>query len=308
METYMKLVTYFCQPQQEKIMYDPLCIPTPNFPGILLDTGILPLSELGFTYPDWNTAIAGSHPLCFKTLAAKLRQADLATLSILPRSSVTLLAPIPQPRQDVLCIGSNYYPAGTPSEKRHPLDQTMYFSKRTFHLAGPGAVLPHHQDVTASYLYEMELGVVLGKTIYQANENEAAAAILGYTVFNDCTSAILCKKFNQVYIGKSLPGFSVMGPYIVTADEFAAAPEFTITGKLNNEIRQTGNTVDMIKNTLAILVEVSRYTVLAAGTILSTGTPQPITTRENPLQVKPGDHICGEISGVGQLDCYIAEA
>lgn len=232
-----------------------------------------------------------------------------------------LLSPIPQPLQDILCIGMNYCASIKERQQlTNPPKHMLYFGKRSYRLAGHGQVLPNLENTTNLSLFEAELAVILGKPLYRArNLDEANEAIFAYSLFNDFTAPKVCEQFGQAYIGKSLPGFAVLGPWLIPAAEIQTnQPEkdkasIEIHGYKNGILVQKGFTDQMIRSVAEILLEVSQYIILAPGTILATGTPPDLLeTNDDNLsppfkKIGPGDRIDCYSPSIGHLCNQIDE-
>ena len=150
--------------------------------------------------------------------------------------------------------------------------------------------------------YEAELGVIIGRDCKNVSEAEAAQYIFGYTVVNDVSARNLQTAHNQWYFGKSLDGFTPMGPCILTADEGAFPPALAISSSVNGEKRQSSNTDHLIHSVAEIIAELTRGITLRAGTIIATGTPAGVGMGFTPPQfLKKGDVVTCEIEGIGAL-------
>ena len=196
--------------------------------------------------------------------------------------NVEILSPIPHPRQDVICLGINYSDHAREAarfnseafakEKPDPI----FFSKRVDYSQGTGNIIPLHEDICDSLDYETELGVVIGKEAYKVRAEDAPEYIFGYTIVNDVSARNLQTRHKQWYFGKSLDGFTPMGPCIVSKDEFDGIPE--------------------------IIEILSRGMTLSPGTIIATGTPSGVAMGMDPPQfLKDGDEVICEIEGIGRL-------
>ena len=226
----------------------------------------------------------------------------------IPLDQVTLLSPIPRPMQDVLCLGLNY--ADHRKESRSfnaedfklEKDLPVYFSKRVSYSQGTGAPIPAHSDVTKELDYECELGVIIGKDARNVKREDAADYIFGYTIVNDVSARNLQTRHKQWYLGKSLDGFTPMGPCIVSADEVAFPPKLDISCLVNEEIRQSSNTECLITGIADIIAILSEGMTLQAGTIIATGTPSGVGMGMNPpCFLKAGDTVTCRIEGIGEL-------
>ena len=261
-------------------------------------SGILPLPV-----PDMNTLIETMDlPALRSAVAAAERGSALAL------SDVELLAPIPRPRQDVLCLGMNYL-AHAEEAARYSADAfrkerpvAVYFSKRVSEAGKPDGLIPRHAGLTDRLDYEAELAVVLGRTARDVKAADAADCIFGYTVLNDVSARDLQTGHKQWYFGKSLDGATPMGPVLVTADEIAYPPALEITCRVNGELRQQSNTALLITSIGQILEELTAGMTLLPGTIIATGTPAGVGMGFDPPKfLQSGDVVECAIEGIGTL-------
>ena len=219
-----------------------------------------------------------------------------------------LLSPIPQPAQDILCLGVNYkdhqdetIKAGVAYDKSKT--NTIYFGKRLNRAVGPNEYIDGHFNIVDSLDYEVELGVVIGKDAKDVAVENAGDYILGYTIVNDISARNLQKKHQQWYFGKSLDDFTPIGPWIVTADEFDGIPQTGIRCYVNGELRQNSNTKLLINPVDFVIHELSQGMTLKAGTIIATGTPSGVAMGMDPQPwLQSGDVIRCEIDGIGVLE------
>lgn len=261
-------------------------------------TGVLPLPV-----SDMNTLI---ETMTFEGLRSAVAAAERG--SALALSDVELLAPIPRPRQDVLCLGMNYL-AHAEEAARYSADAfrkerpvAVYFSKRVSEAGKPDGVIPRHAGLTDRLDYEAELAVVLGRTARDVKAADAADCIFGYTVLNDVSARDLQTGHKQWYFGKSLDGATPMGPVLVTADEIAYPPALEITCRVNGELRQQSNTSLLITSIGQILEELTAGMTLLPGTIIATGTPAGVGMGFDPPKfLQSGDVVECAIEGIGTL-------
>ena len=148
--------------------------------------------------------------------------------ALIPVSAVKLLAPIPRPARNILCVGKNYHEHAKEfqasgfdksSDGVDIPDAPIIFTKWTSSVIGPGEPIPAYLDPTASVDYEGELTIVIGKAGRNISQADAFGHIYGYTIINDVTARTLQRRHSQWFLGKSLDGFCPMGPCLVTADE-----------------------------------------------------------------------------------------
>ena len=237
----------------------------------------------------------------------QLLAAAEAAQDALPLSAVTLLAPIPRPRQDIICLGMNYRDHLTEAAnydsafaKERPV--TVYFSKRVSQAVAPEGFIERHADLTNRLDYENELAVIIGKSDKNVKAADAADYIFGYTTVNDVSAREVQTSHKQFYFGKGLDGFTPMGPCITTADEIAFPPALTLTTRVNGELRQNSNTELLLNNIAEIIQELSSGMTLLPGTIIATGTPAGVGMGFDPPKfLKPGDVVECTIAGIGTL-------
>ena len=239
---------------------------------------------------------------------ARLEEAAQAAAESLPLSAVTLLAPIPRPRQDVICLGINYKAHAEEAEKysaeafkkERPIP--IYFSKRVTEAVGPEGFIESHPGLVERLDYEAELAVIIGKTARNVKAADAADCIFGYTVLNDVSARLLQTTHKQWYFGKSLDGFTPIGPCITTADEIAFPPALAISSHINGELRQDSTTDLLITGVADIIQELSSGMTLLPGTIIATGTPAGVGMGFDPPKfLKPGDVVECTIENIGTL-------
>ncbi len=244
-----------------------------------------------------------------KSLAGKLPGDELLHGELIELEKVKLLAPIPEPRQDVVCLGMNYMDHSAEAAKWGKDDfvknagKAVYFSKRAAWIVGPGGEIDPHFDIVDGLDYEAELAVVLGRDAYKVAKEGAFDYVLGYSVLNDVSARNLQKAHKQFYFGKSLDTHTTMGPWIVTRDELPGAPELDIRCYINGEKRQDSNTRYMIFGVAEVISELSQGMTLKAGTIIAMGTPAGVGMGfEPPKYLAEGDLVRCEIDGIGVLE------
>lgn len=270
------------------------------------EKNVLPLKANGLNYNTMNDFIAGVS----KAEMAKLNSliADGEGLDKTPVAEVEILAPIPQPAQDIICLGINYMEHAIESVryKKEAFDgdrkDPVYFSKRVNRASADGEEIPSHADIISTLDYEAELGVIIGKDACKVKKEDAFDYVFGYTVINDVTARELQTKHKQWYFGKGLDGFTPMGPVIVTADEMSIPPVLSIKSWVNGELRQNSKTDLFIHDIPYMIHELSQGMTLKAGTIISTGTPAGVGMGFVPPKfLVSGDVVVCEIEGIGKV-------
>lgn len=230
----------------------------------------------------------------------------------LPLTQVQLLAPIPQPRRNILCVGKNYrahvkevQTAGSAcGDKSEDLPaKPIIFTKATTAVIGPGESIPVWLDTTQSADYEGELAVIIGKQGRRISQADAYEYVYGYTIINDVTSRRLQREHQQWFIGKSLDGFCPMGPTIVTADEVADVTQLKVQTWVNNELRQDGSVASLIFDIPTLIETISHSMTLEPGDIIATGTPAGVGMGFNPPRfLQKGDQVKIKIEPIGTLE------
>ena len=274
-------------------------------------TKVFPVKNLKMNYSSMNELIENISDVELEELSAasKANCEDLCCgCTYLMLKDVEILAPIPQPKQDVICIGINYM-AHAEESARYKEEAfggerpyAVYFSKRINYASADGDFIPAHEDICDSLDYEVELAVIIGKEAKNVKKEDAFKHVFGYTIINDVSARTLQTRHKQWYFGKSLDGFFPMGPSIVTKDEFAEPPIVKIQSRVNGEVRQDSTTELLIFTIEHVISELSQGMTLKPGTIIAMGTPAGVGMGFTPPKwLKPGDVVECEIEGIGCL-------
>lgn len=271
--------------------------------GILTEDekAVVPAKSLGFRAESMNEFI--------DELGGRLPElpAEPETLSL---AEVKLEAPIPVPRQDVICLGLNYRDHAEEATKADAVfdvqrGDAVYFAKRLQRAVAPNDSIDGHFDICDSLDYEVELAVIIGRDARNVKAGDAGDYIFGYTILNDVSARNLQTRHKQWYFGKSLDDFTPMGPCIATAESIGSRPELGIRCYVNGELRQNSNTRMMIFDIPYIIEELSAGMTLKAGTVIATGTPSGVALGMSPETQKyleSGDVIRCEIDEIGVLE------
>lgn len=264
------------------------------------------------SFTDMNDLICNITDKHWERLARLAANADVLTGAAVSLEEVKLCAPIVHPRQDVICLGINYdahaKEAGDFSDEAFGGERpyTIYFSKRVNRATATGEAIPAYEGLVDSLDYEVELGVILGKDAKGVTKEEALDYVFGYTIINDVSARNLQTRHKQWYLGKSLDGFTPMGPCIVTADEIENVQALDISCTINEELRQNSNTKYMMQTVAGAIAELSQGMTLQAGTIIATGTPAGVGMGlKPPCFLKPGDRIICEVEKIGKLINFV---
>mmetsp|Transcript_27001 Transcript_27001/g.37976 ORF Transcript_27001/g.37976 Transcript_27001/m.37976 type:complete len:593 (+) Transcript_27001:118-1896(+) len=231
----------------------------------------------------------------------------------IPSSHVKLLSPLlPSHVQKFICIGMNYVDHCT--EQNMPIpEEPMVFSKFSSSIVGPGDPLP--VDVVTSKLdYEVELGVVIGRTTPRfLQEAHAMQYVGGYTVVHDVSARDwqLEKNGGQWLLGKTMDNYAPIGPVIVTADEISTdqVHNLGIRCYVSGELLQNSSTSQLVHKIPNLLAWLSQFLTLQPGDIIATGTPPGVGCfrKPEPRWLQPGDVVECQIDTIGTLTTPVVE-
>jgi 2-keto-4-pentenoate hydratase/2-oxohepta-3-ene-1,7-dioic acid hydratase in catechol pathway len=208
-------------------------------------------------------------------------------------------APSPRPRQ-VLAVGLNYRAHAAENDVVTP-DAPAVFTKFPSSITGPYTQvrLPEgHVD------WEAELVVVIGRRAWQVAEADAWSHVAGLTVGQDLSERLaqFAGPAPQWGPAKSHPGFSPIGPCLVTPDEFANPDDLEIGCSLGGDVLQKDRTANMVLSVPAFIAAVSHNLPLLPGDVLFTGTPAGVgLARTPPRFLTPGDELTTWIEGIGTI-------
>ena len=215
------------------------------------------------------------------------------------RDSVRFLAPVTPSK--IVCVGLNYRAHLAESVSvlagQAPPADPLLFLKPPSAIVGPGEPIRYPKGVTRLDP-EAELGVVIGRELKRATAAQAAEGIAGLTVFNDVSARNYQKSDGQWTRAKGFDTFAPVGPVVVAG---LASEHRIIELRVNGELRQRGDTADLIVAVPELLRYISGIMTLYPGDLIATGTPAGIA----PVSV--GDQISISIDGIGTLDNPVAE-
>ena len=220
-----------------------------------------------------------------------------------PLAETRLLAPIPRPARNLVCVGLNYAEHAAESRVTEGLpEHPVFFAKPPSTVIGPEAVIPWHGHVSSRIDWEVELVAVIGLLGRDIPEERALKHVFGYTVGNDVTARDLQSRHQQWYKGKGLDGFCPLGPWIVTNDELAQPQDVRLRLRVNGATKQDASTNDMVFSVARLIAALSLGMTLQPGDLLMTGTPSGVGfARQPPEYLQPGDVVEAEIDGIGTL-------
>lgn len=219
-----------------------------------------------------------------------------STEVVAPFESVQLLAPVFPTK--VLAIGKNYSEHAAEMGSETP-DSPILFMKPATSVIGPGAPIVLPPDSLEIH-HEAEVAVVIGSVARNVRAENAASVILGYTAANDVTARDLQRSDGQWTRAKGYDTFCPLGPAIET--EFDPLEGAEVTCRVNGELRQSGQTTDMVFGVAELVEYITRVMTLLPGDVILTGTPSGVGPIED------GDVVEVEVGSVGVLTNPVVKA
>lgn len=223
------------------------------------------------------------------------------TNSGIPLNEVRIEAPIHNPDK-ILAIGLNYADHVAESNLEMPAHQ-MWFNKQSNTVAGPHdpilipAAAPDYVD------YEAEMVMIIGRHCRHVPRERAPEVIFGYTCGNDVSVRDWQLRTTQYTLGKSFATHAALGPWIVTADEFGNPHNKALTGHVNDELRQSSNTSQLIFDCFDQIAELTTAFALEPGDVIFTGTPSGVGAAMKPRRfIAAQDRVRIEIDDIGTLE------
>jgi 2-keto-4-pentenoate hydratase/2-oxohepta-3-ene-1,7-dioic acid hydratase in catechol pathway len=215
---------------------------------------------------------------------------DGAPFVSLPLEEATLLAPVAPSK--IVCVGRNYREHAAELGNEVPAEPLLF-------LKAPSALISAEEAIRIPELskrvdFEGEIAIVIGERCSKIGpEEDPRDYIRGYTIANDVTARDLQKKDGQWSRAKGFDTFCPVGPLVT--DEVDPAAGISITTRLNGELRQDGNTRDLIFSIDYLLRYITAAMTLFPGDLILTGTPAGVA----PMQ--PGDRVAVTVEGLGTL-------
>ncbi len=232
-----------------------------------------------------------------------IRKIDVEALPSAPEGA-RIGACIPRPGT-LLCIGLNYSDHAAEAGMDIPSEPIM-FMKATNSCVGPFDDLPMPKG-TSKLDWEVELGIVIGKSGFNINAASALDHVAGYCVVNDVSARDWqLEGTGQWMKGKSFPGAAPTGPWLVTADEIDDPQNLSMALSVDGTQRQSGSTKTMIFDVATIIAEASRYMCLEPGDLIATGTPPGVGMgHKPPVFLTKNQVMRAEIEGLGAQEVRI---
>jgi len=229
----------------------------------------------------------------------KLRNLDLSTLPIV--SGTPRIGACVGNIGKFLCIGLNYSDHAAETGAAIPEHPILFF-KANSAVVGPNddVIMPRGSTHTD---WEIELGVVIGKTAKYVSSENALDHVAGYCVINDVSERHFQTKLTGQWTkGKSCDTYGPTGPWLVTRDEVGDPQNLAMSLDVNGERMQTGNTSTMIFTVAEIIEHLSSLMTLHPGDVITTGTPPGVGMgmKPEPVYLKVGDVMELTIQGLGK--------
>lgn len=275
--------------------------------GAVIGDRIIPLRSLD-RFPDSVLELVRRGPDEWVRLRSVLSEVRAGSMKV---EDVMLLAPIPTPVRNIMCLGWNYAAHADESAQaigeevprpKHPI----VFTKAPTTVNNPFGKFQYETAYTDEIDWEVELGVIIGVGGKAIPVERALDHVFGYTVINDISARDIQRRHKQFFMGKSLDGACPMGPWIVSADEIKDPQALTLKTYVNSELKQDGNTADQIFSVAETISTLSRGMTLVPGDIIATGTPDGVGFARNPPEfLVSGDVVACVIEGIGRIETRI---
>ncbi|MEN9335442.1 MAG: hypothetical protein RLZZ500_429 [Bacteroidota bacterium] len=301
----MKLLTYSHKDSEARLgfLFNDLVIDMEDFGEVAnfpLPDDMLDLIDMGIEVIDEINDLIAETP------------EEYITKIGVPFEAVTLFAPIPRPRKNIIGIGLNY--SEHVAESARTLDTTgklpqkpIIFSKPPTTVTATKTEVIKNTKLTSQLDWEVELAVVIGKTGKYVSKADALDYVFGYTVINDI-SARDCRREGQWIVSKGQDTFAPMGPILVTKDEIENPHNLNLSLKVNGVEKQNSNTKFLLFNINDLIEDLSTVFTIEPGDIIATGTPAGVGAGRDPQEwLYDGDVIEATVEGIGTIINTIKE-
>jgi acylpyruvate hydrolase len=240
-------------------------------------------------------------------VAAKEAVASITEWVTVDRGSARLHAPIADPGK-FICIGLNYRDHAEETNNPIPKEPPI-FAKWTNAIIDPGEPILRPRGST-QLDWEVELGVVIGRTARYVSKEQALDYVAGYTIINDASARDFQFLTTQWMAGKIFETAAPVGPYIADREEIADPHVLELKTFVNGKQMQKGNTKTFIFDVRYLVSYLSNLMTLSPGDLIATGTPPGVGLgiKPNPIWLQPGDVCRMEITGLGVLENPVKDA
>ena len=251
--------------------------------------GVVELAEDGGEHPNTVRVLTGD-PIAMPVQFTGERQ---------ELDGVRLLAPV-IPRSKVVGVGRNYAAHAAELGNEVPTSPLIFLKPNTS-VIGPGDPIIY-PEASREVSYEGELAVVISKICKEVPIARVPEVIFGYTIANDVTARDLQRSDKQWARAKGYDTFCPLGPWITTHQSLDEVANLSVRSTLDGEVKQDGNTKDMIFSIAELVAYISSFTTLLPGDVILTGTPEGVAL------MLPGQEITVEIEGIGSLTNIVRSA
>lgn len=240
---------------------------------------------------------------------ARVREAlERDELPVLETEGLRIGPPVARPGK-IVCIGLNYRDHAEETGAAIPAEPIIF-------MKAPNTVVGPHDEVliprdSVKTDWEVELAVVIGRTVrYAETHEEALAAVAGYAISNDVSEReFQLERGGQWDKGKSCETFNPLGPWLVTADEIADPQALGLRLWVDGEPYQNGDTKNMIFHVAEVVRYLSRFMVLEPGDVINTGTPAGVALGlPGTPYLRAGQVMELEIDGLGRQRQTVGQA
>jgi acylpyruvate hydrolase len=201
----------------------------------------------------------------------------------------------------IICVGANYRNHIEEMGRKVPAAPTYFAKYRRALIGSRDDIALPPTDVSTHIDWEAELAVIIGSELRFGSATESMAAIAGFTVLNDVTVRDYQRRTTQFLAGKTFEGTTPLGPDLVTTDEVGDGSGLEIQAEVDGEVKQSGNTAELVFNAVDIVADLSKVITLEPGDVIATGTPGGVgAARTPPEWMSEGTILRTSISRLGE--------
>lgn len=202
----------------------------------------------------------------------------------------------------VVCVGLNYRDHAREVGKSVPAYPTLFAKYPSAFVGAAEPIRLPRADVSDRVDWEAELVLVIGTTVFEADAEQAAAAIFGYTAMNDVSMRDWQRRTEEWLQGKNFERSTPIGPVVVTADELSLDGGLDVDSWVGDRRVQSGSTDDLIFRPVEIVQYITQFMSLEPGDLIATGTPAGVGVSRTPAEfLEEGDILTTRITGIGEL-------
>ena len=266
--------------------------------GLVTDNEIIDVATTGVDLPGTLLQVLEAGKPAMEKLAAVVASNKAKRYSL---DDVTLKAPIARPPK-FFGVGLNYADHIAETGMETPKYPTL-FNKQSTCVIGPGEAIHLPKVAPDRVDYEGEFGFVIGKRCRHVPKDRARDVIAGYLIVNDVTARDWQRRSPTWTLGKSFDTHGPIGPWLVTPDEIGDPHQLDIKTWVNDELRQSSNTRQLLFDCFYLIEYLSSAFTLEPGDIISTGTSSGVGFKMSPpAYLNAGDKVRIEIENIGTLE------